>query len=121
MRDNRIQDEAPPDARPANVRRTDIDDLAAYLSIPSSYLLDAVDPAATGNAAADAQAQPVFTPIMHILHMAESALGDRASVWEWLDRPLPELENESPLAVMLAGEAGAVATLLQNARGGIPG
>jgi uncharacterized protein (DUF2384 family) len=39
----------------------------------------------------------------------------------WLNRPLPELENESPLAAILAGEAGAVETLLENARSGIPG
>ncbi len=56
-----------------------------------------------------------------ILELAEHALGDEAAARAWLHRQLPELENETPLAVILAGEAGAVEVLLENARSGIPG
>ena len=49
------------------------------------------------------------------------AFGAPEAVRMWLNRPLYELESDSPLAVMLAGEAGAVETLLANARSGIPG
>jgi uncharacterized protein (DUF2384 family) len=59
--------------------------------------------------------------IAQIIEMAESVLGDRESVRTWLNRPIPELEDESPLTVIFKGEAGAVATLLQNVSEGIPG
>jgi uncharacterized protein (DUF2384 family) len=121
MCDDRLHKETLPNARHAEASRTNVDYLAAYLSVPSRQLLDAVALAGADYAPEDLPAQPVLRPIVQILDIAESALGDRASVKKWLNRPLPELENESPLAVILAGEAGAVATLLQNARGGIPG
>jgi uncharacterized protein (DUF2384 family) len=56
-----------------------------------------------------------------ILVLAERVLGDEVAARAWLHSPLPELENESPLAVMMAGEAGAVEVLLENARSGVPG
>jgi uncharacterized protein (DUF2384 family) len=65
--------------------------------------------------------QAPIAPIVRILELADQAFGSREAVLMWLTRPLYELEDESPLAVILAGEGGAVETLLENVRAGIPG
>lgn len=99
----------------------DAHELAAYLSISLTQLTNAVQPVHQGDGPGDVPSKTSIAPILRILEVAESALGDGESVRTWLNRPVPELEDESPLAVILAGEAGAVATLLDNVRGGIPG
>lgn len=65
--------------------------------------------------------QLAIGPIARALELADAALGSAQAVRMWLNQPLYELENESPLAVLLAGEAGALVTLLENAGAGIPG
>ena len=96
----------------------DAQELAAYLSISLPRLGDAVQPAHKDDFPHDVHS---IAPVIEILERVASALGDREAIRAWLNRPIPELEHESPLAVILAGEAGAVATLLDNARNGIPG
>ncbi|HEU4881115.1 MAG TPA: MbcA/ParS/Xre antitoxin family protein [Longimicrobium sp.] len=95
----------------------DAPDLATLLSASRPQSGDAGPLAAKG----DIPSTTSNTPIARVLEMAESVFGDRESARTWLNRPIPELEDQSPLGVILAGEAGAVETLLENARGGIPG
>jgi uncharacterized protein (DUF2384 family) len=68
-----------------------------------------------------ARVQAAIAPIARVLELTDAAFGSAEAVRMWLNRPLYELEDESPLAVMLAGEPGAVATLLENASAGITG
>ena len=76
---------------------------------------------AAGMPAAAPRGQEPLTPVARVLELAAAALGSREAVRMWLNRRLRELDDESPLQVILAGEAAAVETLLHNARAGIPG
>jgi len=103
--------------------RIDAQKVADYLGVPLRQLAVAIGlPYAGVHKTPDAvRIQQPLAPFARILELAEGAFGAPEPVRMWLNRPLYELENDSPLAVMLAGEAGAVETLLANARAGIPG
>lgn len=103
--------------------RIDARRVADYLGVPLRQLADALQlPYARVHKTPDAaRLQDAVAPIIRILELADAALGSDEAVRMWLNRPLHELENDSPLDVILAGEGGAVETLLQNARAGIPG
>jgi uncharacterized protein (DUF2384 family) len=103
--------------------RIDAQKVAEYLGVPLRQLAAAIGlPYAGVHKTPDAvRIQQPLAPFARILELAEGAFGAPEPVRMWLNRPLYELENDSPLAVMLAGEAGAVETLLANARAGIPG
>jgi hypothetical protein len=68
-----------------------------------------------------ASLKPALQPLARIVEMLNELGGSRQDVKLWLNRPLPDLEGDSPLETILAGEAEAVETLLRNAREGIPG
>jgi hypothetical protein len=112
-----------PELRNERSGRIDARRVADYLAIPLRQLADALQlPYAGVHKTPDApRLQAPFAVIVRILELADAAFGDRDGVRMWLNRPLYELESESPLSVILAGEAGAVETLLENARAGIPG
>lgn len=103
--------------------RLDAQKVAAYMGIPLRRLASALGlPYASVHKTPDAaRGQEPLTPVARVLELAAGALGSREAVRMWLNRRLRELEDESPLQVILAGEAGAVDTLLQNAQAGIPG
>ncbi len=103
--------------------RHDAQTVADYLGVPLRQLAAAIGlPYAGVHKTPDAvRIQQPLAPYARILELAEGAFGAPEPVRMWLNRPLHELENDSPLAVMLAGEGGAVETLLANARAGIPG
>lgn len=112
-----------PGLRNEQTGRIDARRVADYLGVPLRQLADAMQlPYARVHKTPDATSlQEPVAPIVRVLELADAAFGNRESVLMWMNRPLYELENDSPLAVILAGEGGAVETLLQNARGGIPG
>ena len=124
MRDDRMNPQMSlPDLRDTTSGRIDAQRVAAYMGVPPALLAEGL-----GLVSADVHKMPdepgrqvILVPIIRILEMADAVLGGREAVVAWLHRPLDELEAESPAAVILAGEAGAVATLLENAIGGIPG
>jgi|GEM_PF-1591629 len=103
--------------------RIDAQRVADYLGIPLRRLADAIEVNYAGlHKTPDApRVQERLRTVVRVLEMTDAAFGNREQVRMWLHRPLAELENDSPLAVILAGEAGAVETLLENARSGIPG
>lgn len=103
--------------------RIDARRVAEYLGIPLSQLADTIQVkyASLHKTPDGPRVQEKLGPIVRILELVDMALGNREQVRMWLNRPLYELENESPLATVLAGEPGAVETLLENARLGIPG
>jgi hypothetical protein len=112
-----------PDVRNERSGRIDARRTADYLGISLRQLSGALNlPYARVHKTPDAVGlQSLIAPIVRALELADAAFGNREAVLMWMNRPLYELENESPLAVLLAGEAGAVETLLENARTGIPG
>lgn len=111
-----------PELRNGDSGRVDAARVAEYLGVSLKRLADAAGLGYAGvHKNPDSErVQDALAPIVRVLELAAIALGGRSSVLRWLNRPVHELEDESPLAVILAGEAGAVATLLENARAGIP-
>ena len=103
--------------------RIDARRVAEYLGVPLSQLADTIRVKyASLHKTPDApRVQEKLGPIVRVLELADLAFGNEEQVRMWLNRPLRELEDESPLATILAGEHGAVETLLENARLGIPG
>ncbi len=103
--------------------RLDARKIAEFMGIPLRRLSAGLGlPYASVHKTPDAaRGQEPLMRIARVLELAAAALGSRESVRMWLNRRLRELEDETPLQVMLAGEAGAVETLLFNARAGIPG
>ncbi|HEU0013852.1 MAG TPA: hypothetical protein VFQ45_09215 [Longimicrobium sp.] len=112
-----------PELRDEISGRIDARRVAGYLQVPLRQLCGALRlPYGRVHKTPDAAGlQRAFAPLVRVLELADTALGSREAVRMWLNRPLYELENDSPLAVVLAGEAGAVQTLLENARIGVPG
>lgn len=68
-----------------------------------------------------ASIQPALQPLARIVEMLNELGGNSPDVRVWLNRPVPDLEGDTPLDTILAGEAEAVEALLWNAREGIPG
>ncbi len=112
-----------PELRSEASGRLDAQKIADYMGIPLRRLSAGLGlPYASVHKTPDAaRGQEPLTGISRVLELAVAALGSREAVRMWLNRRLRELEDESPLQVILAGEAGAVETLLYNAQAGIPG
>lgn len=112
-----------PQLRNAASGRIDAERVAGYLRVPLRRLADAMGVNYAGlHKTPDApRVQAWLHPVVRVLELADAAFGSEERVRMWLNRPLHELEDESPLSVILEGEAGAVETLLENARSGIPG
>jgi hypothetical protein len=102
--------------------RLDAQRVASYLGIPLRRLADAVGLGYAGvhKTPDSPRVQEKIRPVVRVLELANRVFGNAERVRTWLNRPLAELEDESPLAVILAGEADAVETLLVNALTGIP-
>lgn len=111
-----------PELRNARYGRIDAQAVADYLGIPLKRLAAAVGMKYAGlhKTPDSPRAQEALRPIVRVLELANRAFGGGDRVRRWLNRPLHELEDDAPLAVMLAGEADAVETLLENALNGIP-
>lgn len=112
-----------PGLRSAASGRIDARRVAEYLGVPLRRLAEAMEMGYAGlhKTPDAARVQPWLQPVVRALELANRAFGSPEQVRIWLNRPLSELEGDSPLRVMLAGEAGAVQTLLENALTGIPG
>jgi len=62
--------------------------------------------------------QPALAEIAHVLDRLRSLLADDRSVAIWLRAPHPDLGGATPLALILAGRAQTVGTLLHLAESG---
>jgi len=59
-------------------------------------------------------------PIKRSLALLSRATRNRRDARAWLNSPHPDLEEKTPLEVMLSGHADAVVTLLENTIAGLP-
>lgn len=102
--------------------RLDAQAVANYLAVPLRRLSEVLGVGYAGlhKTPDSVRLQEQLRPMVRVLELANRAFGNAEQVRKWLNRPLHELEDESPLAVILAGEAAAVETLLVNALTGIP-
>jgi hypothetical protein len=102
--------------------RIDAKRVASFLGIPLRRLTEALGLAyGTVHKTPDAPSiQAALRPLAQIVELLNELSARPQDIKVWLNRPLPELEGDSPLATILAGEAEAVETLLWNAREGIP-
>lgn len=64
--------------------------------------------------------QPALRSIKRSLVILEQVLGDRASALAWLNSEHPMLDQQTPMDVVLAGDAEIVERLLERALEGIP-
>jgi hypothetical protein len=112
-----------PELRNEHSGRIDAQAVATYLRIPLKRLAEAAGIRYQGlhKTPDSIRAEASLAPIVRVLELANRAFGNAETVRRWLNRPLHELEDDTPLAVILAGEAEAVETLLRNALTGIPG
>ena len=58
--------------------------------------------------------------IKHVLALLDRATRNRKEARAWLNSQHPDLDDRTPLEVILAGQADAIVTLLENAIGGHP-
>lgn len=68
-----------------------------------------------------ASLQSGLVPIKHVLALLDRATRNRKEARAWLNSAHPDLDDRTPLEIILAGDADAVVTLLENAIGGQPG
>lgn len=68
-----------------------------------------------------ARLQKPLMAIKEVLHLIGQVYPAPAYQRVWLNQPLADLEGESPLDVILSGEAAVVASLLEDALAGQPG
>jgi hypothetical protein len=103
--------------------RIDAKRVAAFFGVPLRQLTRVLEAAyGTVHKTPDAPGlQPALRPLAEIVGLLNELASTPQEVRVWLNRPLPELEGDTPLDTILAGEAEAVETLLLNAREGIPG
>jgi hypothetical protein len=96
--------------------------IAEFLHIPLSQLaegLSAKYPAV--HKTPDASSLQVgLGPIKRSLELIASVTRDDNEARAWLNSPHPDLENATPLQMILRGKADAVVTLLENAINGFP-
>lgn len=68
-----------------------------------------------------ASLQRGLAPIKHALALLDRATRSRKEARAWLNSAHPDLDDHTPLEVILAGDADAVVTLLENVISGQPG
>src|SRR5262245_10199814 len=59
-------------------------------------------------------------PIKRSLALLSRVTRNKREARAWLNSPHPDLDEKTPLEVMLGGHAAAVVTLIENAIGGLP-
>ena len=103
--------------------RIDAKRLATYLDVPLSALARAAgkDYKAVFKSPASAPLQPRLAPIQRLVSTLVQALGDREQALAWLNSPNGEFSGKTPLSLVMAGEAEAVADLVEGTLAGVVG
>jgi uncharacterized protein (DUF2384 family) len=102
--------------------RIDAIRIAEFLAVPLPRLAAAVGARyASVHKTPDAPSlQEALGPIKRCLALLARATRNQREARAWLNTPHPDLDEKTPLAVILAGHADAVVTLLENALAGLP-
>jgi hypothetical protein len=102
--------------------RIDASRVAEFLGVALPQVAAAVGAGyATVHKTPDASSlQKGLGPIKRSLALLSRATRNRRDARAWLNSPHPDLEEKTPLEVMLSGHADAVVTLLENAIAGLP-
>ena len=102
--------------------RIDAAKLARFLGIPLAQLADGLQAKYPSvHKTPDASSlQDALGPIKRTLELITAATLDKKEALAWLNNPHPDLEGQTPISVILRGQADAVVTLLENAIDGIP-
>lgn len=110
------------DLHDPNSGRLDARRIAAYLRISLSSLAAATDRsvAAIHKAPAADSLQLPLAPVARTISMLSEILQSEECVRTWLHSPHPDLANQIPMRLILAGRAGAVADMLAAALAGQP-
>lgn len=103
--------------------RIDASKVAEFLAVtlPQVAAALAANYAAVHKTPDAASLQPGLGPIKRSLTLISQVTRNRHQVLVWLNSPHPDLDEQTPLAVILSGRADAVVTLLENAIAGLPG
>lgn len=64
--------------------------------------------------------QPGLAPLKRALELISEGTRTRREALAWLNSAHPDLGGETPIQVLLRGQADAVVTLLENALAGLP-
>ena len=102
--------------------RIDASRIAEYFAIPLATVASAIGAKYPSvHKTPDASSlQRDLGPIKRSLELISQATRDKREARMWLNNPHPDLGGKTPLAVILAGHADAIVTLLDNAISGIP-
>jgi DNA-binding response OmpR family regulator len=111
-----------PDLHDPTTGRLDARRVADYLSISLSSLASALgkSAAAVHKSPAAISLQEGLAPIARSLAVLSRLLRSQDKVLAWLNSKHPDLGNETPLSLILAGKATAVADLLESVLAGQP-
>ena len=103
--------------------RIDASKVAAFLAVALPQVAAALGANyATVHKTPDAVGlQPALGPIKRSLGLVSRVTRNRREARAWLNSPHPDLEEQTPIEVILRGRADAVVTLLENAIAGLPG
>jgi Protein of unknown function (DUF2384) len=102
--------------------RIDACRVAEFLAVPVARVASAVEASAAAvHKTPDALSlQPRLAPMKRALELISQGTRDRHEALAWLNSAHPDLGGETPLQVLLHGQADAVVTLLENALAGLP-
>lgn len=102
--------------------RIDAAKVAAYLRVPLPRIASAVGAAyAAAHKTPDASSlQEGLGRFKRVLALLTRATRNRREARAWLNTPHPDLDERTPIDIMLSGRADAVIALLENALAGHP-
>jgi CheY-like chemotaxis protein len=102
--------------------RIDAAKVAEYLGVPLQRVADALGAnyQTLYKTPDGVNLQKGLGPIKRSLELIAQATRDRSEARAWLNNPHPHLGGRLPMDVILAGQAGAVVTMLENALVGLP-
>jgi CheY-like chemotaxis protein len=102
--------------------RIDAQKVAEFLGVPLAELVQALGASypAVYKTPAASSLQEALRPIKRSLDLISRATRSPADARAWLNDPHPALGERTPLEVILSGRSGAIVTLLENLRAGIP-
>lgn len=102
--------------------RIDAQKVAEFLGIPLAEFVKALGTSypAVHKTPAGPGLQEALRPVKKTLDLVSKSTRSRADAKAWLNDSNPALGDRTPLEVILSGKSGAIITLLENLRAGIP-
>ena len=102
--------------------RIDAKRVAEFLGVPLAQLAPTlgVNYPALHKTPDTAAVQPGLRPIKQSIDLVSRITLSQSDARAWLNSPHPDLGGKTPIEVILAGQAGAIVTMLGNAMAGIP-